>query len=296
GLFLGIAGASFAVGVPFVSRWFTTERQGLALGIYGIGNIGTAISVMLMGPLCACVGRQSAFWSFIIPISIMAIVFWLFARDAPGLSEPPPLGGSFVAIFKRAEAWHLALFYFVTFGGFVFFANYWPQLLGDWFPADRRDAGFQAAMFTVAATLARPIGGWLSDLKGGERVLVWVFAFVFVTRLLLAWQGLGNQNIAIVTNLLLLVGLGFGFGNGAVFKLVAQYFPNQTGLVSGLVGCAGGLGGFLPPVVMEVVKEQTGNYALGFVLLSTLAAFCLAILLATPQRAEKSRSLSTTET
>ena len=285
-LFLGTAGASFAVGIPFVSRWFTADRQGIALGIYGVGNIGTAISVVAMSARCACIVRQGAFWSYIVPVSLMAAIFWLFARDAPGLSKPSPVLSSMMALAREPVAWHLALFYFVTFGGFVFIANYLPQLLRDWFPADKHDAGLQAALFTVAATLARPIGGWLADLKGGEKVLIWVFAFVVVTRLLLAWQGLGNQNIVIVRDLLLLIGIGFGFGNGAIFKLVAQYFPKETGLTSGLVGCAGGLGGFLPPLIMGEVKDQTGNYALGFILLSTLAACCLAILLArSPQRA-----------
>jgi len=279
GFFLGAAGASFAVGIPFVSRWFTADRQGTALGIYGVGNVGTAVSVMLIGPPCSCVGRQGAFWTFLIPVALMAALFWLFARDAPGLTKPPPLGASMRVLVCDPRAWHLAMFYFVTFGGFVFFANYLPQLLSDWFPQDRHDATLQAAILTVAATLARPIGGWLADLKGGEKVLLWVFAFVVVTRLLLAWQGLGH-NIVIVTGLLLVVGVCFGFGNGAIFKLVAQYFPKETGLISGLVGCAGGLGGFLPPLMLGTVRNQTGNYALGFVLLSTLAAFCLALLLA----------------
>ena len=277
--FLGAAGASFAVGIPFVSRWFSADRQGVALGVYGIGNIGTAVSVMLMGPLCTCVSRQGAFWTYLIPVAVIAVVFWFFARDAPGLSRPLPLGSSVKALSREPIAWHLSLFYFVTFGGFVFFANYLPQLLGDWFPLDRRDAGIQAAIFTVGATLARPIGGWLADQFSGEKVLVWVFTFVVLTRLALAWQA-GNANIVIVTDLLLLIGIGFGFGHGAVFKLVAQYFPRNTGLVSGVVGCAGGLGGFLPLGVMGVVRGHTGSYALGFVILSTLAAFCLAILLA----------------
>lgn len=286
GFFLGTAGASFAVGIPFVSRWFTADRQGTALGIYGIGNIGTAAAVLAMSPLCACVGRQAAFWTFLIPTGLMAAAFWLFARDAPGLVKSPRLLDQFAKLALQPRVLHLALFYFVTFGGFVFFANYLPQLLSDWFPMDKQDAGLQAAIFTMAATLGRPIGGWLADLKGGEKVLVWVFVFIVVTRLMLAWFSLGNLNVIIITDLLLLLGIGFGFGNGAVFKLVAQYFPKETGIVAGLVGCAGGLGGFLPPLIMGEVKDQTGNYALAFILLSLLGAICLAILLASmPHRA-----------
>ena len=288
--FLGTAGASFAVGIPFVSRWFTPDRQGVALGIYGIGNIGTAISVLAMSPLCACIGRQGAFWSYVIPIGLMAVIFWLFARDAPGRPTAVPFGNTFKALVREPMTWHLSLFYFVTFGGFVFFANYLPQLLSDWFPANKADAGLQAAVFTVAATFARPLGGLLADLKGGEKVLLWVFVFIVATRLLLAWEAT-NVNIVIVTDLLLMVGIGFGIGNGAIFKLVPQYFPKSTGLISGIVGCAGGLGGFLPPLIMGEVKDATGNSALGFILLAILAATCLAVLLASsPQRVPRSSS------
>jgi NNP family nitrate/nitrite transporter-like MFS transporter len=281
--FLGTAGASFAVGIPFVSRWFTADKQGTALGIYGIGNIGTAAAVFSMASLVHTFGgRQGAFWIYLIPVAIMAIVFWLFARDAPGIVEAAPLGASLAAISRQPISWHLGLFYFVTFGGFVFFANYLPQLLGDWFPQDRQDAGLQAAIFTIGATFARPVGGWLADQLGGARVLIWVFAFIVLTRLVLAWQA-GNANLVIITDLLLALGVGLGFGNGAIFKLVAQYFPKNTGLVAGLVGAAGGLGGFFPPLIMGAVKDQTGSYAIGFLILATMGAFCLALLLASPQ-------------
>jgi len=276
--FLGTAGASFAVGIPFVSRWFPPERQGLALGLYGMGNIGTAIAVLTMPSLVHVLGgRQQAFWFYMIPVTVMAAIVWVFARDAPGTTTRAPLGNTFRRLFRDPIVWQLSLFYFVTFGGFVFFANYLPQLLGDWFPLDRRDAGLQAAIFTVGATLARPVGGWLADQMGGLKVLAWIFGFIVVTRLLLAWQA-GGANIVVVTDLLLLIAIGFGLGNGAVFKLVAQYFAKDTGLASGIVGCAGGLGGFFPPLVMGFVKDHTGSYALGFIVLAMLSAWCLLLL------------------
>jgi MFS transporter, NNP family, nitrate/nitrite transporter len=227
-------------------------------------------------------GRQGAFWFYLIPVGIMALVFWLFARDAPGMVEPAPLGASLAAVGRQAISWHLGLFYFTTFGGFVFFANYLPQLLGDWFPQDRQGAPLQAAIFTIGATLARPVGGWLADKLDGAKVLMWAFALVVITRLVLAWEA-GNANIVIVTDLLLVVAVGFGIGNGAVYKLVVQFFPKNTGFAGGLVGAAGGLGGLFPPLIMGALKDHTGSYALGFVVLATLAAFCLALLLAAPQ-------------
>jgi MFS transporter, NNP family, nitrate/nitrite transporter len=278
GCFLGTAGASFAVGVPFVSRWFSPDKQGMALGIYGMGNIGTAVAAFSMPALTnAFGGRQGAFWFYLIPVGIMALVFWLFARDAPGLVKPKSLGDSFAVLRSEPMAWLLSLFYFLTFGGFVAFANYLPKLLVDWFALDKGDAGLRAAGFTVAATLARPVGGWLADKIGGGKVLAGVFTLGPIGALAQAWQATG-PNIVIATALFLFTATGLGLGNGAVFKLVAQYFPKNTGLITGIAGCAGGLGGFFPPLIMGQVRDNTGSYALGFILLAVFALICLAVL------------------
>jgi NNP family nitrate/nitrite transporter-like MFS transporter len=279
GLFLGTAGASFAVGVPFVSRWFSPDKQGLALGIYGMGNIGTAVAVFSMPALVNVLGsRQSAFWFYLIPVALMAAIFWLFARDAPGLVKPKSLNDSVNVLRTERMAWILSLFYFLTFGGFVAFANYLPKLLVDWYHLDKGDAGLRAAGFTVVATLARPVGGWLADKIGGNQVLTAVFSFGPIGALALAWVA-GSPNMVLSTILFLATALGLGLGNGAVFKLVAQYFPKNTGLVTGIAGCAGGLGGFFPPLLLGFVKDATGSYALGFVLLALFAFLCLAVVL-----------------
>jgi NNP family nitrate/nitrite transporter-like MFS transporter len=279
GLFLGTAGASFAVGVPFVSRWFSPDKQGLALGIYGMGNIGTAVAVFTMPALETVLGsRQSAFWFYLIPVALMAAIFWLFARDAPGLVKPKSLNDSVTVLRTERMAWILSLFYFLTFGGFVAFANYLPKLLVDWYHLDKGDAGLRAAGFTVVATLARPVGGWLADKIGGNQVLTAVFSFGPIGALALAWVA-GSPNMVLSTILFLATALGLGLGNGAVFKLVAQYFPKNTGLVTGIAGCAGGLGGFFPPLLLGFVKDATGSYALGFVLLALFAFLCLAVVL-----------------
>lgn len=279
GLFLGTAGASFAVGVPFVSRWFSPDKQGMALGIYGMGNIGTALAAFSMPALVDAFGsRQGAFWFYLVPVSLMAIVFWLFARDAPGMVQPKSLGDSLVVVRAERMAWMLSLFYFLTFGGFVAIANYLPKLLVDWFGLERGDAGLRAAGFTVVATLARPLGGWLADKVGGNTVLTWVFAAGPVGALGLAWLA-ASPDIILATFLFLTTALGLGLGNGAIFKLVAQYFPKNTGLITGIAGCAGGLGGFFPPLLLGFVRDATGTYALGFVLLAIFALGCLALLL-----------------
>jgi NNP family nitrate/nitrite transporter-like MFS transporter len=278
GLVLGIAGASFAVGVPFVNRWFTTDKQGLAIGIFGAGNIGTAVALFSMPALANSLGRQNAFWSYMVPVALMAIIFWLFARDAPGLVQPKSLGDSLSVLGTERMAWVLSLFYFLTFGGFVAIANYLPTLLQEWFKLTPTDAGLRAAGFTVMATLARPLGGWLSDKLGGNTILTWVFTLGPVGALALAWLA-SNPTIEFATVFFLVTALGLGLGNGAVFKLVAQYFPRNTGLVTGVAGCAGGLGGFFPPLVLGLVKGATGSYVIGFVLLAVVATICLLIVL-----------------
>ncbi len=279
GLFLGTAGASFAVGVPFVNRWFSPDKQGLALGLYGMGNIGTAVAAFSMPALVNTLGgRQGAFWFYLIPVALMAGIFWLFARDAPGLVKPKSLNDSVAVLRTERMAWILSLFYFLTFGGFVAFANYLPKLLVDWYHLDKGDAGLRAAGFTVVATLARPVGGWLADKIGGHQVLTAVFSVGPIGALALAWLA-GSPNMVFSTILFLATALGLGLGNGAVFKLVAQYFPKNTGLVTGIAGCAGGLGGFFPPLLLGFVKDATGSYALGFVLLALFAFLCLAVVL-----------------
>lgn len=279
GLFLGTAGASFAVGVPFVSRWFSPDKQGMALGIYGMGNIGTAVAAFSMPALVSAFGsRQGAFWFYLVPVALMAAVFWLFARDAPGMVQPKSLGDSLAVLRGERMAWVLSLFYFLTFGGFVALANYLPKLLVDWFGLERGDAGLRAAGFTVVATLARPLGGWLADKVGGNTVLTWVFAAGPLGALGLAWLA-GSPDILLATLLFLATALGLGLGNGAIFKLVAQHFPKNTGLITGIAGCAGGLGGFFPPLLLGFVRDATGTYAFGFVLLAVFAVVCLAVLL-----------------
>jgi NNP family nitrate/nitrite transporter-like MFS transporter len=279
GLFLGTAGASFAVGVPFVSRWFTPDKQGLALGIYGMGNIGTAVALFSMPALVSLSGdRTWAFWFFLAPVALMAAAFWLFARDAPGMPKPKSLSDSLSVLRTEKLAWILSLFYFLTFGGFVAISNYLPTLLQEWFGLTPNDAGLRAAGFTALATLCRPVGGWLADKVGGSRTLMWVFGAGPVGALVLAWLAL-SPDLVLATIFFLGTAAGLGLGNGAIFKLVAEYFPKNTGLVTGIVGCAGGLGGFFPPLLLGAVKGATGTYAIGFILLAVVAVMCLALLL-----------------
>jgi len=190
GFFLGLAGSSFAVGVGFVSRWFSAEKQGSALGVYGLGNIGQSAAVFL-GPLLAIsLGWQNVFRGVAAMLAIWAVVFWLFARDAPVTVRPKSIGEMVGLLARERLSWALSAFYFLTFGGFVAFSIYLPSLLRDQFHLQPADAGFRTAGFVVLATLTRPVGGWLSDRIGGARVLSAVFSIVVPFALLLAWSSM----------------------------------------------------------------------------------------------------------
>jgi NNP family nitrate/nitrite transporter-like MFS transporter len=273
GFLLGMAGSSFAVGVPFVSRWFSAERQGLIVGIFGMGNIGTAISARFAPQIARAGGWQTVFLLCAALVLIMAVAFYFLAGDETRTTTPKSFGQQ-LAILKREKlAWVFSLFYFVTFGGFVSFSLYLPKLLVDQFSLDKLDAGNRVAIFVIMATLARPFGGWLSDRLGAVNVLLGAFIGIPLLALILSF----SPNMLILTACFLLMAMLFGAGSGAVFKLVPQYFQKEAGTVTGLVGAAGGLGGFFPPIVMGFCKSTIGSYAPGYVLLSAATLGCLLV-------------------
>lgn len=274
GFFLGIAGASFAVGVPFVAGWYPRERQGYAVGVYGMGNIGTAVAAFSAPAVVTHWGRPTLGVTAAVVLVGAGACFYAMAED-PVRTGPP----SRYAETLRAgwRLYRLALLYFVTFGGFVAMAIFLPKLLRDWFDLSLTDAGLRAAGFTVVATAARPAGGWLADRFSAPTVLVVAFAGIGVDAGALAVLS-ADPTIEPVTVACLSAAAFFGAGSGAVFKLVPHEFPDATGAATGIVGAAGGIGGFFPPIVMGIVKDNLDTYALGFV---GLLAFCVACTVVT---------------
>jgi NNP family nitrate/nitrite transporter-like MFS transporter len=270
--FLGIAGTTFAVGVPFTTKWFDASRQGTALGIFGAGNIGQSIAVFFAPRLANAFGSwHPVVWIFGAMSLAWGIVFWVFARDAkPG--QPKSLSEILGVLGRSPMAWLLSLFYFVTFGGFVAMGVYLPTLLTSRYGLELSDAGLRAAGFVVIATAARPIGGWLADRVGGATILVGVYTVIVICAMLLV-----PSSIVTFTVGALLFAAAVGLGNGAVFKLVPQYFPTETGTVTGLVGAFGGLGGFFPPLEMGFLLDRTGAYTAGFVALALVGAVCAVL-------------------
>jgi NNP family nitrate/nitrite transporter-like MFS transporter len=273
GLLLGVAGTTFPVGVGFTSRWFPPEKQGTALGVYGMGNIGQSVAVFGAPVLASQLGDwRIAFYIFAAVALIWGVVFYLAARPSPTAVRPKTLAESLAPLKTSKIAWALSLFYFLTFGGFVALALYMPTLLREIFSLSPTDAGARTAGFVVLATLMRPVGGMVADKLGGAKVLVGVFLAIAVLSLLLSFDTIVPFTIGALG-----CAAALGLGNGAVFKLVPQYFPKETGTVTGLVGAFGGLGGFFPPLELGLIKDAVGSYTMGFVLLSLFSIICLLV-------------------
>jgi MFS transporter, NNP family, nitrate/nitrite transporter len=291
GFLLGFAGASFAVGVPFVNGWYPPERQGFALGIYGMGMGGTVLAGLTAPLIADQWGLSAPFWVATVAMVAICAVFVVLARDAPRPHRSGPAPGMFAAlsVFRTSgRAWALTLFYFMAFGGFVAMFLYLPKLLTAEHDLTKADAGARAAGFALLAVIGRPLGGWLADRIGAARVLRGSFIAVALLALVLAaaYTAMVPLTIACLT-----MAVALGLGTGAVFKRVPEWFPARVGSVTGVVGAAGGLGGFFPPLVMGIVKSATGGYALGFALMALVAVACLIVLgaLRVPQTAVRPR-------
>lgn len=271
GFFTGIALASFSVGVAFVSGWYPPEKQGFALGLYGAGNVGQSLAAFGAPLLFARVGFRNTFWSFAALLAAWCLLFFIFAKDAARTTAPKSFM-QMVRPLSERMSWVLSFFYFLTFGGFVAMSIYLPMFLTELFKLTPQDAGFRTAGFVLLATAMRPVGGWLSDKVGGLKILLWIFPFVAIMALLLTRPAMVPFTIGALG-----MAAAIGLGNGAVFKLVPQYFPQSVGAVTGLVGAMGGLGGFFPPLALGIIRQQTGSFFWGFGLLAIFALICLAV-------------------
>jgi NNP family nitrate/nitrite transporter-like MFS transporter len=273
GLLLGVAGASFAVAIPLTSRWYPPEYQGVALGLAGAGNSGTVVSALAAPRLAEHVGWQGVFALALVPVACALLAFALLAVEPPKPKSRDKSG--ILSLLRVADARWLCAFYAVTFGGFVGISGYLPIFFVDRFGLTKVTAASYAALCAIAGSLLRPLGGSLSDRFGGTSVLTVVLGGVAALSLgLAALPGLG------LTVLLLFVVLGLlGMGNGAVFQMVGVRLPDRVGSTTGLVGAAGGIGGFALPFLFGWLEERTGGFGTGFALLCGVATVAaLAVL------------------
>lgn len=274
GLLLGVAGASFAVALPLASRWYPREYQGLAMGIAGAGNSGTLLATLLAPRLAESLGWQATFGLAMLPMLAALAVFALIAKDSP--DRPPPATlREYGALLREPDTAWLSLLYGITFGGFVGFCSFLTIYFHEQYQLSRVAAGDFTTVVVVAGSLLRPVGGWLSDHIGGYRLLLALLAGFSLCLLALAG---GLPVYAALAVLFVAMGL-LGMGNGAVFQLVPQRFPTRIGLVTGMVGAAGGLGGFFLPALLGVVKDVTGAYTAGLLLVAAVAMLAALALL-----------------
>ncbi len=278
GVLLGVAGASFAVALPLASRWYPPQYQGLAMGIAGAGNSGTALATFFGPRLAQVIGWHGVFGLALIPIGLTLVVFFLAAKNSPRQPAPRPLG-EYATVLRQRDTWWFCLFYAVTFGGFVGLASFLSIFFHDHYGLSLVQAGTLRTLCVVAGAFLRPVGGHLSDRLGGVRVLTLLYLGVGILMLDMA-----TAPPLIWGTVVMVTIMGFlGLGNGAVFQLVPQRFAKEIGVITGIVGAAGGIGGFFLPTLLGTIKQFSGSFSGGFLIFSLIAFASAAVLIVVSQ-------------
>jgi NNP family nitrate/nitrite transporter-like MFS transporter len=273
GLLLGVAGASFAAALPLASRWYPPRFQGLAMGIAGAGNSGTALATFF-GPRIAEVwGWHTVFGLSLVPVALTLLLFAFLAADSP--NQPPAKSfAAYAAVLRQPDTWWFCLFYAVTFGGFVGLASFLNLFFHTQYELNRVSAGNLATLCVIAGSFLRPVGGYFADRLGGIRILSAVY--LGVAALMLGLSAL--PPLAWATMFLFLAMGTLGIGNGSVFQLVPQRFGEEIGVITGIVGAAGGIGGFFLPTLLGGMRQLFGSFGGGF-LIFALVGFGSAVTL-----------------
>lgn len=271
GILLGVAGASFAVALPMASRWYPPHLQGVAMGIAGAGNSGTLISTLFGPRLAEIYGWHAVMGLALIPLSLVFLFFIFTAKDAPNQPAPQPIR-SYFSVFQVKSTWFFCLLYAITFGGFVGLSSFLSIFFVDQYGVSKIHAGDFVTLCVAAGSFFRPVGGLIADKIGGMKVLLGLFGIIGI-----CLGGVSSLPALPVVIALLFAGMMcLGMGNGAVFQLVPQVFHKEIGIVTGIVGAAGGIGGFFLPNILGSLKELTGSYTFGFL---TISLFVLIVFL-----------------
>jgi MFS transporter, NNP family, nitrate/nitrite transporter len=291
GLGLGLAGGTFAIGVAYVSRWFPQQRQGTALGVFGAGTVGAALTIFGAPFVMVAFGWAVVVHSWALVLAAMAVLFWLFAREDPALVERHRTGTGAVSLaiqlapLRNLQVWRFGLYYFLTFGGFVALSLWLPRYYVGVYHLDIKTAGMLATAFSLPAGGFRALGGWLADKFGARQVMYWTFGCAVLVTFVLSYPAtdyvvhgingdigftlaIGFLPFAALTALL---GVFMAFGMGAVYKHIPYYYPQHIGPVGGVVGMIGGLGGFVLPVAFGAMNDLVGVWTSCFMLLFLIA-------------------------
>jgi len=288
GLLLGIAGASFAVALPQASRWYPPRYQGVVMGIAGAGNMGVVLDSMIVPWLAERFGWQAVFGFLLIPLVLVLIVYAILVKDAPDKRTPVTLA-NYAAVMKDPDTWWFMFFYSITFGGFVGLGNALPLYFTNWYHVSGIAAGMMAAIVVFAGSMFRPVGGLLADRLGGIRTLQYLFVVVSLSYLAISflpegpapaqaatakiagWTLSELPGIAWIAVAIFFFGtMALGMGNGSVFQLVPLRFRKEIGVITGLVGCAGGVGGFFLAKALGWSWDVQHGFALGFSVFAVL--------------------------
>ena len=294
---VGLAGGGFSVGITYVSKWYPKERQGTALGIFGMGNVGAAITNFGAPFLLIAMGGkwQGVAQVYAVVIGITAILFWLFSQDDPALKERREKGIKHASFreqldpLKHLQVWRFSLYYFFVFGAFVALALWLPRYYVGAYGLELKTAGILAACYALPGSIFRALGGWLSDKYGARRVMYWTFFASIVCTFILSYpatkyvvEGITGPiafTIAIplwffVTTTIVL-GFFMSLGKAAVYKHIPVYYPDNVGSVGGIVGLIGGLGGFVLPIAFGVMNDLIGVWTSCFMLLTVITTIAL---------------------
>ena len=286
GLGVGLAGGSFAVGVAYVSPFFPAEKQGTALGIFGAGNVGAAVTKFAAPFVLIAWGWQAVAQIWAVGLALMAIVFWFTTTDDPafrlrreGKVASKSLAQEFAPL-KNIQVWRFSLYYFFAFGGFVALSLWLPRYLVGVYGFNLEVAGMVAAAYSIPGSIFRAFGGVVSDRKGARSVMYVMFAIAAVATLILSLPAAGTDAAIGITPAVFIVvifALGFvmSLGKAAVYKHIPAYYPESVGAVGGIVGMMGGLGGFILPIAFGLLKDLTGLWSSCFMLLFAIIAISL---------------------
>jgi NNP family nitrate/nitrite transporter-like MFS transporter len=256
------------------SRWYPPHLQGLAMGIAGAGNSGTLFATLFGPRIAEQIGWHNVIGLALIPLSIVFIIYVMIAKDAPSQPTAKPVIEYF-NVFKQKDTWYFCLLYSVTFGGFVGLSSFLSIFFVDQYDLTKVRAGDFVTLCVAAGSFFRPVGGFIADKIGGVRLLTFLFIGVA-----LSMFGVSQLPTLPVVTILLFLGMLFlGMGNGAVFQLVPQRFREEIGMITGIVGAAGGVGGFFVPNILGTLKQVTGTYAAGFFVYAGIGAAALIVLM-----------------
>nr|WP_286313854.1 nitrate/nitrite transporter [Mammaliicoccus lentus] len=270
GFFIGLGGAVFSVGVTSIPKYYPKEKHGFANGIYGMGNLGTAVSSFLAPPIAGAIGWQHTVQLYVLVMALFAILMFVFGdKQEPKVKVPMLKQTKQVA--NNYKLYYFSFWYFITFGAFVAFGLFLPNFLVGHFEIDKVDAGIRTGVFIAIATILRPIGGMLGDKFNALNMLKIFFGIMIAGALILAL----SNHIMLFTIGCLTISVSAGIGNGLNFKLVPTYFSKEAGVVNGIVSMMGGLGGFFPPLIITMVTALTGSNHLAFFLLAIFGLVAL---------------------